>query len=75
MYVCRRCDAELSRDADACPECGYDPAGVAVSLGAVVLVLGVPVAYVVPPAGALAIFLGLCLLGWSALRTPVVWVG
>ena len=70
MYACRRCDETIPRDVPACPECGYDPAGTARDFAAVVLAFAVVLLIAVPPAGVLAVFVGITCYGWSALAEP-----
>lgn len=70
MVSCRQCGAEIALLADECLACGYDPAGTARDAAAVVLAFGVVLTIAVPPAGVLALFVGVVLVGWSFLRTP-----
>lgn len=67
---CRRCDAEISRTADVCPECGYDPGGSARDVAGLLLAFGLFMLLFVPALGVFALFLGVCLLGFSYLTTP-----
>ena len=70
MFACRRCDAEIPRDASRCPECEYNPGGAAKDVAAIGLGLSVPLLYVVPPAGVLLVMVGVLLFGWSLLASP-----
>lgn len=67
---CRKCEAEIPRDARECPECGYDPAGTARDVGAVLLLLSVPLTVAIPPLGVLGMFVAVVVLGWSLLASP-----
>lgn len=68
--LCRRCGEAISPHADRCPECDYDPGGTARDVGAVLLLLSVPLAIAVPPLGVLGLFVAVVVLGWSLMASP-----
>ncbi|WP_290811526.1 hypothetical protein [Halovivax sp.] len=70
MFACRRCDEQIARDAEPCPECGYDPAGTAKDVAAILLGLSVPALLAFPPVGVLGLFVGVLLFGWGLLASP-----
>ena len=70
MAFCRKCNAEVERDADQCPSCGYFPASVARRFAIGLFIFGGAATYFFPPIGIFGIFVGLMAYGWSYLATP-----
>ncbi len=70
VYYCRRCEAEIPRDVDECPECGYNPQSIVWTVGAIALLVGGGLLLVSPPVGLLGVFLGVIAICGSYLASP-----
>ena len=70
VYFCRRCDAEIPRTAEECPECGYHPQSIVWRFGVGALIFGGALALVSPPVGLLGVFVGIIAICGSYLASP-----
>ncbi|TYT63690.1 hypothetical protein [Natrialba swarupiae] len=70
VYYCRRCGEEISRHAEECPHCRYNPQSIAWRFGVGALIFGTALALVSPPVGLFGVFVGILAVGGSYLLSP-----
>ena len=70
VYFCRRCEAEIPRDVEECPECGYNPKSIVWRIGVGALIFGGALTFVSPPVGLLGVFVGIIAVVGSYLASP-----